>query len=270
MLEQRVLDLGGADVLAAADDRVVGAALAEEVALDVDPAAVAGVEPAVGVDLGVGAHVAAAHLVAADEDLAGLVGLERVAVGVGDADLDAGHRAADRLEPVLEQRLVAVEAEAVVVGAEEGDGAAGLGEAVRVHEVGLGHEVQRALEHRLVHAGAAVREVAQRRDAQAGVGLHHLHDAGEHGGHHGGVGDALVAHDAEPVLRGEAGERHDAAADVGGAQQRGHAGDVERRHRHDGGLVLARRAELERVEHVGRAAGRASGSRPWARPTCRS
>ena len=77
VLEQRVLDLGGADVLAAADDGVVGAALAEEVALDVEPAAVAGVEPAVGVDLRVGADVLAAHLVAADQDLAGLVGAER-------------------------------------------------------------------------------------------------------------------------------------------------------------------------------------------------
>ena len=92
---------GGADVLAAADDRVVGAAFAEQVALDVDPAAVAGVEPAVGVDLGLGADVLAADLVAADVDLAGRVGADVGAVGVDDADLDAGHGAPDRREPVL-------------------------------------------------------------------------------------------------------------------------------------------------------------------------
>ena len=50
VLEQDVLDLGGGDVLAAADDRVVGAALDEQVALVVEPAAVAGGEPAVGVE----------------------------------------------------------------------------------------------------------------------------------------------------------------------------------------------------------------------------
>ena len=76
VLEQRVLDLGGRDVLAAADDRVVGAALAEEVALDVEPTAVAGVQPTVGVGLGVGADVLAADLVAADLDLSGLVGAD--------------------------------------------------------------------------------------------------------------------------------------------------------------------------------------------------
>ena len=96
VLEQGVLDLGGRDVLAAADDGVVGAALAEQVALDVEPAAVAGVQPAVGVGLGVGADVLAADLVAADLDLAGLVGAEVVAAVVDDADLDAGQRLADR------------------------------------------------------------------------------------------------------------------------------------------------------------------------------
>src|SRR4029079_18383048 len=68
--EQRVLDLGRADVSAAADDRVVGATLAEEVAVDVEPAAVAGVEPAVGVGLRVDVGVRATDLVAADLDLA--------------------------------------------------------------------------------------------------------------------------------------------------------------------------------------------------------
>ena len=253
VLEQRVLDLGGADVLAAADDGVVGATLAEHVALDVEPAAVAGVEPAVGVDLRVGAHVLAAHLVALDQDLARLVGAERVARLVDDAELDARHRLAHRPEAGGEERLVAVEREAVVVGSEDGDGAAGLGEAVGVDEVDLGEEHQRAPEDRRVHLGAAVRQRPQRRDPQRLVGLHGLDDLAEHGRHEHGVGDALVARGDQPVLGREAhaGHGHDAPTDVGVAEHRGDAGDVERRHHHDGGFVLAGRRELERVEDVG-------------------
>jgi hypothetical protein len=40
--EQGVLDLGGSDVLAAADDGVVGAALDEQVAVGIEPATVPG------------------------------------------------------------------------------------------------------------------------------------------------------------------------------------------------------------------------------------
>ena len=180
----------------------------------------------------------------------GVVGGDFGAVGVDDADLDAGDGSSDRREAVLEQGLVGVEREAVVVGAEERDGAAGLGEAVGVDEVGLGHEVQGAFEDRGVHAGAAVREVPQGGDAGVGVGFHDLDDPGEHRGDHGRVGDALTPGDLDPFLGGEAREGHDAPADVGGAQHRGDARDVERRHRHDRGFVLAGAGELERVEHV--------------------
>ena len=46
--DEHVLDLGRGDVLAAADDRVVGPARDEQVAVGVEPALVAGGEPAVG------------------------------------------------------------------------------------------------------------------------------------------------------------------------------------------------------------------------------
>ena len=183
-VQEGVLDLGRADVLAAADDRVVGAALAEQVAVDVEPAAVAGVEPAVGVGLRLDVDVRAAHLVAADLDLAGRVDAEVGAGLVDDAHLDARHRLADRRQARRPHRVVAVHREAVVVGPEERDGAARLGEAVRVHEVGLGEELQRALEHRRGHAGAAVHQAAQARDTRSlGSASMMLDDAGEHRGH---------------------------------------------------------------------------------------
>ena len=66
------------------------------------------------------------------------------------------------------------------------------------------------------------------------------------------MGDLLVARGDQPVLGREAHARHrdDAPADVGVAEHGGDAGDVERRHDHDGGFVLARGRELQRVEHV--------------------
>ena len=162
MLEQGVLDLGGCDVLAAPDDGVVGAALAEQVALDVEPAPVAGVQPAVVVGLGVGTDVLAADLVAADLDLAGLVGAHGVARVADDADLDARHRLPDRRQAVLEQGLVAVEREPVVVGTEDRDGAARLGEPVGVDEVDLGEEVQRPFQDRGPACGSRRRTSARR------------------------------------------------------------------------------------------------------------
>ena len=100
--EQRVLDLRGTDVLAAADDRVVGAALAEQVAVDVEPAAVAGVEPAVGVGLRLDVGVRTAHLVAPDLDLAGRVDAE---VGAGVVD-DRAPRSPAPAGPTDDSRAV--------------------------------------------------------------------------------------------------------------------------------------------------------------------
>ena len=175
-------------------------------------------------------------------------------------------------EAVLEQGLVAVEREAVVVGAEDGDGAARLGEPVGVDEVDLGEEVQRPFEDRGPACGrrrtTSARRLGTRSDS---VGLHRLDDLAEHRGHEHGVGDALVARGDEPVLGGEAHarHRHDAPADVGVAEHRGDAGDVERRHDHDGGFVLTRRRELQRVEHVREQLVVLEHRGLRARPTCR-
>ena len=67
MAYEHVLDLGRRDVLAAADDGVVAATLHEHVAVGVGGAAVAGGEPALGVDARALPDVGAAHLRAAGE-----------------------------------------------------------------------------------------------------------------------------------------------------------------------------------------------------------
>ena len=153
----------------------------------------------------------------------------------------------------LEQGLVAVEGEAVVVGTEDRDRAARLGEAVGVHEVDLGEEVQRPLEDGCGHAGAAVR---QGRGGSAPAALASASMASTILPSMVGTSMAwvtpLVACGDQPVLGREAHarHRHDAPADVGVAE---HRGDARRRGtaaRHDGGFVLAGGRELERVEHV--------------------
>ena len=106
--DEHVLDLAGREVLGAADDDVVEAALEEQVAVVVDVAAVVGREPAV-----VGEHraseVLAGDLLAADEDLALLAGRARVPVGIADLQLDAGQRPADGSEAGADRRVVAGE-----------------------------------------------------------------------------------------------------------------------------------------------------------------
>ena len=88
---------------------------------------------------------------------------------VDDADLDARERLADRTRAgALEQRLVAVEREAVVVGAEDRDGAAGLGEAVGVHEVESREQVERTLGGSTGASGAAVGEARSEATRRSG------------------------------------------------------------------------------------------------------
>ena len=119
-----VLEVGGREVLAAGgDDDVLLAARDVDVAVLVDRAQVAGVQPAVD-------DRAEARVVVAVVALEDVVALEEQLAVVGDPRLDAGQRAADRPEAVVLDRRVGG------------------------HRGGLGHPV--ALEHR--HA-AAVEEL---------------------------------------------------------------------------------------------------------------
>ena len=101
MAQQHLLDLARIDVHAAADDQVLGAVLQREVAVRVEAADVAGVQPAAAQRLGGGlglVPVAGHHHVAPDQDLADLAGGELAVVVVDDADLDAGAGDADALQ----------------------------------------------------------------------------------------------------------------------------------------------------------------------------
>src|SRR5690606_124165 len=87
MGEDRVLHLGGVDVLAAGDDHVLGAVDDVGVAVLVDAGHVAAAEPAVGERRGgiAGAPPVAAHDVGApDHDLPGLAGRDVLHAGSDD------------------------------------------------------------------------------------------------------------------------------------------------------------------------------------------
>ena len=99
MLDEDVFDLGRRDVLAAADDRVVGSTADEQVSALVKHGNVLGREPALGVEHRADLGVSARHLVAADEQFAGLARAEDRAVVGADLHLDAGYRLTDRAEP---------------------------------------------------------------------------------------------------------------------------------------------------------------------------
>src|SRR4029453_19682937 len=98
VLDHPVLDPAGRHVPAPAHDDVVGAALEEDVALVVDPAAVARGEEAVGAHAAALAQVLPRHLLAAHADLAAHAGPDRLAVPRADLDLPARHRRAPRRE----------------------------------------------------------------------------------------------------------------------------------------------------------------------------
>ena len=92
------------------------------------------------------------------------------------------------------------------------------------------------------------RSVGTRRDSSR---LHGGDDPGQHRRHDERVRHLLVARRDDPLLGREARERDDAAPHVGGAEHRGDARDVERRHREQDGFVLVGGRELDRVEDVG-------------------
>ena len=99
VLVEHLLDLARIDVVTAADDHVLLAVDDEEVAVLVDLAHVAGVQPAVADRLGgrvLALPVALHHVVAPDHDLADLALRDLVAVVVDDLHLDALDRSPDR------------------------------------------------------------------------------------------------------------------------------------------------------------------------------
>ncbi len=115
-----LLDLDRVDVLAAGDDHVLLAVDERDVAVLVDLAEVAGVEPAAAERLGrrLRQHpVPGEDVLAAHEQLADLAHGDVAVVGVDEARLDVQQRAADRAELVLD-----------VLGVEHGHGRRRLGQ----------------------------------------------------------------------------------------------------------------------------------------------
>ncbi len=236
---QHVLDLGRRDVLAAANDRVVGPALDEEVALVVQPAPVPGREPAARIEWRRLPVVFARDLLAAHPDLT-----------VANVDLDCRQHLPRRREPRHRGR-VAVSRGPVILGAEYRDRRTRLGQAVGVGEPDVGQQLHHPLEHGRRRLGAAVGQGSQARQPGA-VGLEHLGDAGKHRRNHHGVGDAVVAHRGDPGRRVELRQVHDATAAVEVAQQVGQTSDVIRRDAHQHRVVLVGAGKLDRVDDVRR------------------
>src|SRR5437016_13264756 len=103
MLEQYVFDLGGGEVLAPADDHVVGPPDNEQVAVVVDEPEISAVEPTGVVAFRGICEVLAGDLLAADQDLTRLA--ERGdRAGRVDAQLHPGQRPTGRLEATPDRR----------------------------------------------------------------------------------------------------------------------------------------------------------------------
>ena len=87
MREQRLLDLAGREVLAAAHDHVVEAAVEIEEAVAVEVAGVVGGEPP-ALDEHAATEILAGDLLAPHVDLAPLPGGDGIAVGAADLEFD--------------------------------------------------------------------------------------------------------------------------------------------------------------------------------------
>jgi hypothetical protein len=137
------------------------------------------------------------------------------------------------------------------LGAEQGQRRARLREPVGVRERSVGEELKRPRDHGSGHLAPAVGERPEARERRLGCIAKHVRDAGEHRGHHEGVGDALGASGFEPALCVERGELHDPTPGVQRALQSRDPRDVVGRNAHQGGFVFPRRSELHGAEHVG-------------------
>ena len=192
-----VLDVGGVDVVAAADDHVLAAAHDVEVAVRVEPAEVAGHQPAVHPGPGRGLGVAVVLAGPARDPhahLADLAGRHRRTVVVDADDLGRGQRLAHRSGRLdgLARRHEAV------------DGA-GLGHAVVVGHQRLGQLRLEALQHGGGERGAAHRALLDRAEV-GGVEAGVVEEEGGHGGHQEDEAGPLRLHGVEPGAGVEARE----------------------------------------------------------------
>src|SRR5690606_17992152 len=188
MFHQHVLDFGGCDVLTAADDGVVAAAVDEQVAVGVEYGEVLGREPALGVEYRTDPGVPPGYLRTADEQFPGDLGRQNRAGLVADLHLDPGYRLPDRTEPPRHFLVAGAERCPVVVGAEYRDRRTGFGEPVGVDETDVRQQLQRGPHQRQRNFGATVGQGAQGGQARSG-GFQRADDPVQHGRDHGRGGD---------------------------------------------------------------------------------
>ena len=239
-----LLDLDRVDVLAAGDDHVLLAVDERDVAVLVDLAEVAGVEPAAAERVGrrPGQHpVAGEDVLAAHEQLADVADRDVPVVGVDQAGLDVLQRAADRAQLVLD-----------VLGVEDGHRRRRLGQAEALLERHA--PAVEELDQRERRRGAAGQRHVQRRQVVV-VEAGDAHQGRPHRRHEELQRHPVLGHRGQERRRVE--RRHD---DVLGAdvheRQAVHAepADVEHRRRRDG--------DVGRAGRRGAAAGRC-GRWPW-------
>src|SRR5581483_609822 len=149
------------DVLAAADDRVVGAPADEQVAVSVKQRNVFGGKPAVFVEHRPDLGVAARNLVSSHEQFTGLSHPEHGTVVTADLHLDAGYRLAYRTEPTADDLVGSGVRHAMILGSEHGDRRTRLGEPVRDDEPHIGEKVEGGTDKRQSDFRPAVSQRSQ-------------------------------------------------------------------------------------------------------------
>ncbi len=86
----------------------------------------------------------------------------------------------------------------MIVGSEERDGRAGLGESVGVDERSDGKQVERPLNYLERHLSASVGQSSHAEQRFSAAGIEYLDDASEHGRHDHRVGDTLAFDGVDP------------------------------------------------------------------------
>ena len=128
----------------------------------------------------------------------------------------------------------------MVLRAQQGNGGAGLGQAVGVGESRIGKQFQCPLYQFQRHAPAAVCDALQGGDIAAVASLYAVDDARQHGGNQESVGDLFIRHQLQPVVRVKGGKQYDSPHRVDRAHQGRDAGDM-----------IGRNADQLRISFVG-------------------
>ncbi len=234
MVIEDVLDLDAVDVLAAADQHVLGPVDDEAEAFLVQAGQVAGLDPAVDEGLGRGlglVPVALDHLRTLAPQLADLAD-RQFAVAFDGHDLQVGDR---------HGRAAAVGTVLIVLGAVGGGGGRGLGHAPAIAGLGLGEGLDDLAHQFRGRRRAAIGHAFQRRQVVIGPGRV-LDQLPGDGGHPAGHGHALALDHLEGADRVPLVHHHQLGpGDQAGIEHGETAGGVEEGHGQQGRALGSRR-----------------------------